>query len=121
MDKDKELKVYGTSTLEESLQKVRELSETNRIVLDSFNTADAIMKKLVELRKEAGLSQRDLAKLTGMRQPQIARYETLDEYPRLDTFIRILDALNYSINLQKKTEKKDKKSSSKEVSIGLSK
>lgn len=110
MGKDKELKVYGTSTLEESLQELRNIDERYRILLDSFDTADAIMKKLVELRKEAGLSQRDLAKLTGMRQPQIARYETLDEYPRLDTFLRIIDALKYQISLEKKSNKTNKSS-----------
>lgn len=110
MGKDKELKVYGTSTLEESLEYLRNKDERYRILLDSFDTSDAIMKKLVELRKEAGLSQRDLARLTGMRQPQIARYETLDEYPRLDTFLRIIDALKYQISLEKKSNKSNKPS-----------
>lgn len=118
MDKNKELKVYGTSTLEDSLRKVRELSETNRIVLDSFYTAKNILNHLAKLRKESGLSQRDLAKLTGMKQPQIARYEKHKEYPRLDTFLRILDALNYNIELQKKNEVSSKQ---KSVELGLSK
>lgn len=113
MGKDKELKVYGTSTLEESLEEFRNMDERYRILLDSFDLADSIMKKLVELRKEAGLSQRDLARLTGMRQPQIARYETLDEYPRLDTFLRIVDALNFQINLEKKSNKTRKSSKEK--------
>ena len=116
----KSLQTLYTS-LQDSLQKVRELSETNRIVLDSFVTAKAILKNLTNLRKEAGLSQRDLAKLTGMKQPQIARYETHEEYPRLDTFIRIIDALNYTMNLEKKTCKKDNKSPNKDVSASLSK
>ena len=108
MDKNEELKVYGTSTLEESLNYLRNMDESHRILFDSFDIVDEIIKKLVDLRKAAGLSQRDLAKLSGMRQPQIARYETQDEYPRLDNFIRIVEALNCKIKIEKKNEKTTK-------------
>ena len=121
MGKNKELKVYGTSTVEESLNNLRNKDERFRILFDSFDIEDQVIARLVELRKEAGLSQRDLARLTGMKQPQIARYETGDKSPRLDTFIRILEALNYKITLEKKSFKKESSSRNSEVSLGLAK
>lgn len=121
MDKNKELKVTGTSTVEETFEKLRNKNETYRLIFDSFEITNAMMKKLVELRKEAGLSQRDLAKLTNIKQPQIARYETCEESPRLDNFIRIVDALKYRLVFEKKNEIKDKSFTGKELSVNLSK
>ena len=121
MGKNKELKVYGTSTVEETLENLRNKNETYRLIFDSFSIADSMMKKLVELRKKAGLSQRDLAKLTNIRQPQIARYETCEESPRLDNFVRIVDALNYRLVFKEKITKKEETNSSEKSSIGLSK
>ena len=108
MEKNKELRVTGTSTLHESIQKVREQGPMYRIVMDSFDTSDAMLKRLAELRKQAGLTQRELADLTGIRQPQLARYEKCVECPRLDIFIRIADALKFNVVLQKQASKKTK-------------
>ena len=121
MGKNKELRVTGTSTLEETLEELRNKNETYRLIFDSFDITNAMMKKLVELRKEAGLSQRDLAELTNIKQPQIARYETCEESPGLDNFVRIVDALNYRLVFEKKNEKKDRLKQNTEISIGLSK
>ena len=107
MDKNEEL-VVTTSTLEESLQKLREKGPKYRLILDSFDSADSMLTKLAELRKQAGLTQRELADLTGIRQPQLARYEKCNEYPRLDIFIRIADALKFNVVFQKQASKKTK-------------
>jgi transcriptional regulator with XRE-family HTH domain len=59
------------------------------------NLVSVIIKRRIEL----GLSQRDLAALTGIKQPAIARLETLGSIPRLDTLIKILKALGIKIDL----------------------
>lgn len=41
-------------------------------------------------RRRAGLTQRALAQATGVAQPTIARIETGDETPRVDTLARLL-------------------------------
>lgn len=107
MEKNEEL-VVTTSTLEETFQELREEGPMYRIILDSFDSADAMLTKLAELRKAAGLTQRELADLTGIRQPQLARYEKCNEYPRLDIFIRIADALKFNVIFQKQASKKAK-------------
>ena len=49
---------------------------------------------IARLREERGWSQRDLARITGMKQPQIARIEKGEHIPTLATLWRLTDALN---------------------------
>jgi len=45
------------------------------------------------------MSQRDLARETGIKQPQIARLEKGDQLPTLDTLWRLLGALDARMEL----------------------
>jgi predicted transcriptional regulator len=47
---------------------------------------------LRQVRRRAGLSQRELHRLTGVAQPTIARIESGLTVPRIDTFSRLLEA-----------------------------
>lgn len=52
---------------------------------------------IARLREERGLSQRDLAKITGIKQPQIARIEKGGQMPTLETLWRLADALKAQV------------------------
>jgi len=52
---------------------------------------------IARLREERGWSQRDLAKVTGIKQPQIARIEKGGQMPTLETLWRLADALNAEV------------------------
>jgi len=54
-------------------------------------------KRLVELRKVAGLSQYELAEMIGEPQPNIAYWELSDKPPRSDVLHKLADALAVSI------------------------
>jgi transcriptional regulator with XRE-family HTH domain len=54
----------------------------------------AIAEKVSERRQQLGLSQRELAELTGTTQSAIARLEAGGRPPRIDTLLRIADALD---------------------------
>jgi transcriptional regulator with XRE-family HTH domain len=54
----------------------------------------AIAEKVAERRQALGLSQRELAELTGTTQSAIARLEAGGRPPRIDTLLRIADALD---------------------------
>jgi len=54
-------------------------------------------RRLVELRKEAGLSQYELAEMIGEPQPNIAYWELSDKPPRSDVLHKLADALGVSI------------------------
>ena len=53
-----------------------------------------IADRVVERRRELGLSQQQLAALTGTTQSAIARLESGQRPPRIDTLLRIADALD---------------------------
>jgi transcriptional regulator with XRE-family HTH domain len=53
----------------------------------------AIADKVAERRQARGLSQRELAELVGTTQSAIARLERGGRPPRIDTLLRIADAL----------------------------
>ena len=70
------------------------VAERNRIEFE----ADLI-GKLLETREEKGLSQRGLAELIGMKQPQIARLESMKSSPQLDTLFKVLTPLGYTLSI----------------------
>lgn len=58
-----------------------------------------IINDLILLRKDKGLSQKDLAKAANLAQPAIARMESKRTIPQLDTLIKISEALGYTVKL----------------------
>jgi transcriptional regulator with XRE-family HTH domain len=53
----------------------------------------AVADKVADRRQHQGLSQRELAELVGTTQSAIARLERGGRPPRIDTLLRIADAL----------------------------
>ena len=58
-----------------------------------------LIGKIVEAREAKGLSQRDLAKLSGVKQPAIARIENMKATPQIDTLIKVLTPLGYTLSI----------------------
>jgi DNA-binding XRE family transcriptional regulator len=54
------------------------------------------------MREERGWSQRDLAKLTGMTQPSIARFEAGGTNPTLPILERIANAFDTTVSVELK-------------------
>lgn len=59
----------------------------------------AVVRQLITLREERGLSQRELAARAGMKQPQLARLETGQVEPKLDTLQRLAVALDCRVRV----------------------
>jgi transcriptional regulator with XRE-family HTH domain len=55
-------------------------------------------KNLAKFRKQRGLTQKELVKLSGVGISQIRRYETDKSTPSLDATIRLVEALGVSID-----------------------
>ncbi len=53
-----------------------------------------VAKQVTQQRKARGLSQKELAELTGTTQSAIARLESGGRPPRIDTLLRIAEALD---------------------------
>ena len=62
----------------------------------------AIAEQVSERRQALGLSQRELAELTGTTQSAIARLEAGGRPPRIDTLLRIADALDCDLLVELK-------------------
>jgi DNA-binding XRE family transcriptional regulator len=61
-------------------------------------------KKLVIARKEAGLSQKDVEKLSGLNQRAVSRIEANSgTTPSVKTLIKYLNALGYKLDIKKAT------------------
>jgi predicted transcriptional regulator len=60
----------------------------------------AIAQDVAERRQELGLSQRELAELVGTTQSAIARLERGGRPPRIDTLLRIADALECDLSVE---------------------
>jgi transcriptional regulator with XRE-family HTH domain len=59
-----------------------------------------IAGQVADRRKERGLSQADLAALVGTTQSAIARLESGGRPPRIDTLLRIANALDADLRIE---------------------
>jgi transcriptional regulator with XRE-family HTH domain len=68
---------------------------------DLYSAEEKIIQTLVQARKDKGLSQKKVAELADLKQPAIARIETGAHSPQLDTFLKLIDALELKIVVKK--------------------
>jgi ribosome-binding protein aMBF1 (putative translation factor) len=60
----------------------------------------AVAQDVAQRRQERGFSQRELAELVGTTQSAIARLERGGRPPRIDTLLRIADALDCDLAVE---------------------
>ncbi|WP_153461431.1 helix-turn-helix domain-containing protein [Sediminibacillus terrae] len=63
-----------------------------------------LIAQLVARRKQLGITQKDLARMTGLKQSAIARIEKEGSVPRLDTIEKISNALGLKLTLMEQDE-----------------
>ena len=56
-----------------------------------------LVKKMIEAREKSGMTQRELAEASGLKQSAIARIETMRSIPRIDTLGKMLAPMGYKI------------------------
>lgn len=66
---------------------------------EKINFEIELIGKMIEAREEKGLSQRQLAEICGVKQPAIARLESMKTTPQIDTLFKILNPLGYTISI----------------------
>lgn len=59
--------------------------------------ARAVANRVIAYRAQRGLSQGELAERLGMKQPQIARLESADHNPTIDTLIKLVNVLEIEL------------------------
>lgn len=73
----------------------------SKIAYKTAEELSRIIVELIEARVDRGYSQRDLADKCGLKQSAIARMESLKTIPRLDTVIKVANALNVVISFSR--------------------
>lgn len=90
-----------------------DLSDADKEYFKFSDMVNEIIIQLITRRLSLNMSQRDLAKITGIKQPMIARIEKFDSIPRLDTIVKMAYALGLSITF------KNMNDNSNNMSIGI--
>ena len=57
----------------------------------------SLIGKLIEARESKGITQHELAQMTGVKQSAIARLESMKSTPQIDTLFKILKPLGYTL------------------------
>ncbi|MBE5754076.1 MAG: helix-turn-helix transcriptional regulator [Clostridiales bacterium] len=78
---------------------VKEQSKEDELFVNCSEKVAELVAKLIKVRINKGISQRDLAAMTGIKQSAIARTESLNAIPRIDTLIKIAEVLHQRIEL----------------------
>ena len=83
---------------------------------EEINLELQLIEATIEARKNANLTQRDLSELSGIKQPSIAKIESLVHSPQASTLIRLLYPMGYTLKIApiEKENKKKKASKRKE-------
>jgi DNA-binding XRE family transcriptional regulator len=76
-----------------------------RAAYDARKPAYELASKLIAMRKKLGLSQRDLARAAGLKQPHVARIERGDVSPTWATTSRIFAAVGAELEVIYKGER----------------
>lgn len=104
MEKNYKKQIVGIASFEESLETFKNSSEENKKIQERVEKILDLIGSISDERVFQNLSQRDLAELTGIKQPMIARFEKAEMMPRLDTLLRITDALNLDLKIEQKLD-----------------
>jgi len=82
------------------LQAMIDADEDLQRASELFNTEYELRKKLVQARKKAGLTQKDLGVKSGLPYRAISRLETnADVSPNIRTMLKYLSALGYELEI----------------------
>lgn len=65
-----------------------------------------LIRTLVQLREEKGFTQSQLAELCNVKQPVIARMESAVHSPQIDSLLKILAPLGYTLQIVPIADKK---------------
>ena len=98
---------FVTANQEEEAKKLQALMDSDPEVkqhIEEWNKEYEFRKKLAYARKQTGLTQKEVEKISGLDQRAISRMEVnKDTSPSLKTLIKYLNALGYELDIIKAT------------------
>ncbi|MBR5094484.1 MAG: helix-turn-helix transcriptional regulator [Oscillospiraceae bacterium] len=94
----------GESTFSDIWEGLKSSGERERRAFEAAEEVANIINGISEERIRRGLTQTQLAELCGMKQAAIGRFEAVQSIPRLDTVVKIANALDLHICVQSQAE-----------------
>ncbi|MBQ1790870.1 MAG: helix-turn-helix transcriptional regulator [Oscillospiraceae bacterium] len=88
------------STFKVMMQEIKNSGRTERETVEISEELAEIIGSLTEARVSLGLTQRQLAEKSGLKQSAIARMESLQSVPRLDTMVKVARCLGVKIRVR---------------------
>ena len=74
---------------------------------DALQPKYDVIKRLIERRNQLRMSQTQLARIVGTKQPAISRLEKGDYNTRLSTFLKVTRALDLDVSLKTRRKVKE--------------
>lgn len=78
---------------------VSSLSPELKADVEEASALAAFVTLIIRRRNELGLSQRDLATLSGLPQSTVARFETMQTMPNIETVLKLVKPLGLQLSL----------------------
>lgn len=94
-------------SINQIFEKYKRENEESKIIIETADEVVEIINKIVKARRNLNLSQRDLAKKCGIKQPALARIEQFNVIPKLNTIIKIAKCVNVEINAKDKNNQNE--------------
>lgn len=86
-------------TWEDYKNHVKAVSKEERRNMEEIEEVSDIVSSIIRRRQELGISQRALAERCGIPQSSVARIETLKTTPKLDTLVKLMQALDLKLQV----------------------
>ncbi len=86
-------------TFNEAIEEIKSSGSIEKETIEIAEEISRIVGDIAEARFRSGLTQRQLAEKSGIKQSAIARMESLQAIPRLDTLVKIARCLDVKINV----------------------
>lgn len=80
-------------------EKVKENLNFTPEEIAEIQLEEDIIEATIAARKKAQLTQRDLSKISGIKQPAIARLESSSKSPQVMTLIKLLYPMGYTLRV----------------------
>jgi len=93
---------FSETNVKELIEQEKQKSKSFNKKWNELSTIYRLIDEMINIRKIAKISQKDLAEVTGVSQQVISRIESKDNIPTFKTFSNLLNALGYTLKIEKK-------------------
>lgn len=83
-------------TWEQARQGITSISDAEKLEIRQMAQ---LVSRIIERRQALGLTQKQLADRAGLKQAAVARLESANTMPRVDTLLRVSNSLNLQLSL----------------------